>query len=74
MKTKPHLLAFTWLASIFLPIGFVGFDGGQLIALCDHVVYVNTECGQYGLVEDAHLAISHIIFHILMDYLKEEKN
>jgi len=47
-------------------VGFVGFDGGALRRLCDHVVWVKTPKGEYGPVEDIHM----ILDHLLMSYLK----
>jgi D-sedoheptulose 7-phosphate isomerase len=39
-----------------------GFDGGKLKAMTPGTnVHVQTEHGAYGLVEDAHLAICHVI-------------
>lgn len=42
-------------------VGLVGFDGGRLKDLCDHVIHVKTEVGDYGPVEDIHLMVNHII-------------
>lgn len=42
-------------------VGLVGFDGGQLAELCDHVIHVETNKGEYGPVEDVHLIIDHMI-------------
>lgn len=42
-------------------IGVVGFSGGKLAGICDHVLHVRTDNGEYGPVEDAHLAIDHMI-------------
>lgn len=39
--------------------GFAGFDGGRLMELADAKVYVRAY--NYGIVEDAHQAIMHII-------------
>ena len=47
-------------------VGFVGFDGGALRRLCDHVVWVKTPKGEYGPVEDIHMVLDHL----LMSYLK----
>lgn len=44
-----------------ITVGLVGFDGGQLADLCDHVIHVKTEKGEYGPVEDVHLMIDHMI-------------
>lgn len=47
-------------------IGLVGFDGGQLRRLCDHIVHVDTSKGEYGPVEDIHLVIDHMVTSYLM--------
>lgn len=47
-------------------IGFVGFDGGKLSELCDHVVHVISNKGEYGPVEDIHLILNHMITSFLM--------
>jgi D-sedoheptulose 7-phosphate isomerase len=39
----------------------LGFDGGILKQLAVNVVHVSTEIGEYGPVEDLHLAINHAI-------------
>jgi D-sedoheptulose 7-phosphate isomerase len=44
-------------------IGFCGFDGGELRAVADVVVHVPTEPGEYGPVEDAHMALAHVLVH-----------
>lgn len=47
-------------------IGLVGFDGGELMSLCDRVIHVETRKGDYGPVEDVHLVLDHIITSYLM--------
>ena len=42
-------------------IGFLGFDGGVLKGMVDDVVWVSTEQGAYGPVEDCHLTLCHIL-------------
>lgn len=44
-----------------IAIALVGFDGGQLTELCDHVIHIKTNKGEYGPVEDVHLIIDHMI-------------
>jgi len=44
-------------------IGFLGFTGGKLKNLCDVKIYVKTELGEYGPVEDAHSVINHVLAH-----------
>ena len=42
-------------------IGLLGFDGGAAKALCDVALTVATPKGEYGPVEDVHMAIDHIL-------------
>lgn len=44
-------------------VGLLGFSGGKLREMCDVVVHVPTELGEYGPVEDAHLTVNHILAH-----------
>jgi D-sedoheptulose 7-phosphate isomerase len=46
-------------------IGLLGFDGGLLKRLVDDYLWLPTEQGAYGLVEDAHLMVSHIVVECL---------
>jgi len=43
-------------------IGCTGFDGGELKKLSDVNFHVNTTNGEYGLVEDMHMILDHIIY------------
>lgn len=47
-------------------IGFVGFDGGKLGRMCDHVLHVKTGHGEYGPVEDVHMLLDHMITSYLI--------
>jgi len=51
-------------------IGFLGFDGGKLMDMCDVSMHVKTESGEYGPVEDVHLIINHILAHWFQNKLK----
>lgn len=51
-------------------VGLTGFDGGQLRLLSDINIHFPTQKGEYGLVEDAH----SIVNHLLIDYFKKEFN
>ncbi|MBN4056227.1 SIS domain-containing protein [Rhodothermus sp. AH-315-K08] len=51
-------------------LGLLGFDGGQLLELCDPVVHFATAPGEYGPVEDAHLIISHVLAHWFQNKLR----
>ncbi len=44
-------------------IAFVGFDGGELQRLADHVVWVPVE--NYGMSEDTHQSVMHCITQFL---------
>lgn len=43
-------------------VGATGFDGGQLKPLSDVAFHVDTAKGDYGLVEDMHMILNHIIY------------
>lgn len=43
-------------------IGLTGFDGGELKELSDINCHINTNKGEYGLVEDMHMILDHIIY------------
>lgn len=47
-------------------VGLLGFDGGQLKALCDESLLIPSD--QYGVIEDMHMAVAHI----LTFYLKQK--
>jgi D-sedoheptulose 7-phosphate isomerase len=42
-------------------IGLVGFDGGNLVDSCKICLHVESQVGQYALVEDVHATICHDI-------------
>jgi D-sedoheptulose 7-phosphate isomerase len=52
-------------------IGLTGFKGGKLKDLSDINLHINTPEGEYGLVEDAHMILNHIIFSY---YIKNQKH
>ncbi|MFA6189458.1 MAG: SIS domain-containing protein [Sulfuricurvum sp.] len=43
-------------------IGITGFDGGELKHLSDINFHVDAPSGEYGLVEDIHMILDHIIY------------
>ena len=53
-------------------VALVGFDGGRLAQICDHVVHIKSKKGEYGPVEDIHLILNHMIVSYLMMALKKE--
>ncbi|MDX3639996.1 SIS domain-containing protein [Streptomyces sp. MB09-02B] len=46
-------------------IALLGFDGGAARALADHVILANAS--HYGVVEDVHLAVNHMLTELLRD-------
>lgn len=46
-------------------IGITGFDGGIVGKNTDINIHIPTEIGSYGVVEDTHLALCHIITEIV---------
>jgi D-sedoheptulose 7-phosphate isomerase len=49
-------------------IGLSGFDGGKLNELADAKILVNTEKGEYEVVESAHGTIMHLITKYFKNY------
>lgn len=43
-------------------IGVTGFDGGKLKKDCDINFHVDARKGEYGLVEDVHMILDHMIY------------
>jgi D-sedoheptulose 7-phosphate isomerase len=43
-------------------VGLTGFDGGKLKDLSDINFHIETKIGEYGVVEDLHLILNHIIY------------
>nr|WP_321266973.1 SIS domain-containing protein [uncultured Sulfurimonas sp.] len=43
-------------------IGITGFDGGKLKKQSDINFHVQTDAGEYGIVEDMHMILNHIIY------------
>ena len=51
-------------------IGVTGFDGGKLKTLSDINFHVKTQKDEYGLVEDMHMILDHIIYSY---YIQKDK-
>jgi D-sedoheptulose 7-phosphate isomerase len=54
-------------------IGLTGFDGGELKGLSDIKFHVQTTKGEYGLVEDLHMILDHIIYSYYISLKPETK-
>jgi D-sedoheptulose 7-phosphate isomerase len=48
-------------------VAIVGFGGGKMKDIAQHVIHVKTEIGEYGIVEDIHMMLDHLI----VSYYKE---
>jgi D-sedoheptulose 7-phosphate isomerase len=48
-----------------ITIGLTGFDGGSLKNKVNISLHVQTEMGAYGIVEDTHMVVGHIITELL---------
>lgn len=57
-----------------ITIGLVGFDGGRLGKMCDHVIHVISKKGEFGPVEDIHLILDHMITSFLTFALMDGGN
>lgn len=55
-------------------IGMTGFNGGKLKELADVKFHIDTNKGEYGLVEDAHMILDHIIYSYYISLKPETKS
>jgi len=54
-------------------VGCTGFNGGALLKLADISFHVNTPEGEYGLVEDMHVILDHLVHSYFLSWQKEDK-
>ncbi len=54
-------------------VGLTGFEGGKLKELSDINFHIATDKGEYGLVEDAHMILDHIIYSYFISLKPETK-
>ena len=52
-------------------IGVTGFDGGYLRSISDVSFHVNAPQDEYGLVEDTHMILDHIIYSYFIQRSKQ---
>lgn len=71
---SPNLIAaFEYAASAGLrTVALTSFDGGRMKAMADEALHVPTEPREYGLAEDAHLIINHVLGNYLMRAIRNE--
>ncbi|MBU1216500.1 SIS domain-containing protein [bacterium] len=54
-------------------VGMTGFDGGKLKELADIKFHVATAKGEYGMVEDIHMILDHMIYSYYVSLKPETK-
>lgn len=54
-------------------IGLTGFSGGKLKELSNIKFHIDTDKGEYGLVEDAHMILDHILYSYYISLKPETK-
>jgi D-sedoheptulose 7-phosphate isomerase len=52
-------------------VGLLGFSGGRAAALCDTALVVGSD--DYGVIEDAHLILNHILVEYFRERLLRER-
>ena len=52
-------------------VGLLGFDGGKALDLVDRAIHVRSS--DYGVIEDAHLVLNHILVEYFQRRLAEER-
>lgn len=55
-------------------VGMTGFEGGKLKEIADIKFHINTTKGEYGLVEDMHMILDHIIYSYYISLKPETKS
>jgi D-sedoheptulose 7-phosphate isomerase len=48
-----------------ITISVTGFDGGILKNITDYNIHISTKLGSYGVVEDVHSTVSHLLTEIV---------
>ena len=48
-----------------MTISVTGFDGGMLKNITDYNIHIDTKVGSYGVVEDVHSTVSHLLTEII---------
>ena len=52
-------------------VGLTGFDGGELLNISDVKIHIDTSDGKYGLVEDIHMIVNHMLFSYFQEKIHE---
>ena len=54
-------------------VALTAFDGGKFREMVDVSVHVQTEQGEYGPAEDAHMMLDHLVSNYLLNFVKDLK-
>lgn len=54
-------------------IGLSGFSGGYLKKNCDLGLHIQTDHGEYGIVEDLHMMLDHVVFSYYLSLQAQTK-
>lgn len=54
-------------------IGLSGFSGGYLKDNCNFGLHIETDHGEYGIVEDLHMMLDHVVFSYYLTLQAETK-
>jgi len=54
-------------------VAITGFSGGKLKGLADLSVHVSTQTGDYGVAEDLHLALGHMVKELLIREVRDAR-
>jgi D-sedoheptulose 7-phosphate isomerase len=54
-------------------VGLTGFDGGKLKEISDISFHIQTEKGEYGVVEDMHMILDHMLYSYYIALKPETK-
>lgn len=49
-------------------VAITGFDGGMAAKIADSCIHIETRPGSYGVVEDVHLSVSHVLTEIVRSF------
>jgi D-sedoheptulose 7-phosphate isomerase len=71
---SPNLIAAVQAAKVLgiRSVSITGFDGGKLCSLVDLSVHIPTAPNDYGVAEDSHLAIGHMVKEALIEMTRHE--
>ena len=72
---SPNLIkAFEYsLSTGIKTVAISAFDGGKLKNMAETIIHVPTELKEYGVAEDAHMVLDHLVASYLMRYINHAR-